>query len=152
MSNVVDLLLKQAETIRASDLETTIRSSVSELMASGMEFEKAASLVEKEVESIQDSFIAQLLEKTAGYVDGLESKVAELQAKIDERTEVSPETADLHIKLASAGFSEEEIRLMDQAPSLLNKVASVAQEPWELGQGSGMQREKTDPLLEWIIS
>lgn len=152
MSNIVDLLLKQAETLRSSELETTIRSTVKELMGSGMEFEKAASLVEQEVESTEDSLMVQVLEKTASYISDLETENSELRTKISERPEVDLEASELHTKLASAGFTEDEIKLLEEAPSLMTKVASNAQEPWGLGQAVGVQREKTDPLLEWILS
>ncbi len=148
MSNIVDLLIKQAEQIKADDLESTIRSSVKDLMSEGIPFEKAASLVEKEVENLEDSLMAQILEKAASYINELEDKVSELQAKINERDEGS----DIHIKLASAGFTEDEIQVLQSSPSLMDKVASATQEPWSLGQGAGVKREKTDPLLEFILS
>lgn len=93
-----------------------------------------------------------VLEKTAAYVESLEALVDELQAKIN----TSPETekqAEIHKKLGSIGFTEEEIEALSNVPEdLLNKVASVSSEPWELGKGVGFAREKTDPLLEWILS
>jgi hypothetical protein len=152
MSKIVDLLLKQAETIRESDTEAMIRSTMSELTASGMAFEKAASLVEQESTKIEDSLMVQILEKTASYISGLEKQAEELQIKISERSEATSDDTELRVKLASAGYSEEEITAMESAPSLMTKVASAAQEPWELGKGIGMKKEKTDPFLDFLTS
>ena len=36
--------------------------------------------------------------------------------------------------------------------NLVEKVASIGSQPWEMGTGAGFKREKTDALLEFILS
>ena len=40
---------------------------------------------------------------------------------------------------------------MEQMPdSVITKVASVSEQPWGLGQPSGMRKDKTDPFLDFL--
>lgn len=102
-------------------------------------------------------FLAEILDKTAEYIESLESQVAELEAKIVD-TSPAPEVekqAEINEKLANIGFTKEEIQAMDSLPQeLMDKVANVVNDskPWGLGQGVGVQRDKTDPLLEFLLS
>lgn len=98
------------------------------------------------------SRLAVILEKAAEYIEGLEAQLEQLQAKINSSPE-NEKQAEIHKKLASIGFSPDEIKALDNVPdSVLDKVANVSSEPWELGRGVGMAREKTDPLLEFLLS
>ncbi len=95
-------------------------------------FEKAAEYIEAQDEYILD------LEKTAA------EGPAQASAKVEKDSPLS--------KLASIGFSQEEIEMMSQLPeNLITKVASAGSQPWEMGSGTGLAREKTDPLLEFIL-
>lgn len=97
--------------------------------------------------------LAEILEKTAAYVESLETKVAELEAKIITSPVGNEKQAEMNKKLESIGFTPEEIGALSVVPeSILDKVANISNEPWELGKGVGMQREKTDPLLEFLLS
>ena len=133
-------------------------SAIAALVKGRVSLEKAASLVKETINS--DSRANSLktncavLEKAAEYVASLETKVSELEKfaqatdqekKIEESTPMS--------KLANIGFSKEELTYMASLPeNLVEKVASIGSKPWEMGSGAGFAREKTDPLLEFILS
>jgi len=99
--------------------------------------------------------LADTLEKVAEYIDTLETEISEKDEQIEKAASVQPETKaknDLHEKLASIGFTDEEIEMMDQLPdTMVTKMASAAEQPWGLGQGAGPAREKTDPFLEFLV-
>lgn len=145
------------------------------LTYSGIDVEKAASMVKaaninvRELEgfdvSSQEEVTADLLVKIAAYVEALEADKAELLEKLAQApTEVirevvrevqieAPEMPEPLAKLASSGnFTFEDLEaLRNVSEDTLTKLASVAEEPWAFGSGSGMARPKTDPLLEFIL-
>jgi Asp-tRNA(Asn)/Glu-tRNA(Gln) amidotransferase C subunit len=94
--------------------------------------------------------LADTLEKIAEYIDELEAENSTLEKSAAENPK--PYKNEVHEKLASIGFSEEEIEAMEQMPeAVMQKVASVADQPWSLGQAAGPKREKTDPFLEFLV-
>lgn len=135
------------------------QAGIVELVNGGFTFEKAASTMRQVCENNSTLIGRQLnvaaFEKAAEYIQELESKVAELE-KLAEHTDLETQKHDEKnplSKLAGLGFSEEEISIMAQMPSdLVEKVASVNSKPWEMGNAVGMPREKTDPLLEFILN
>lgn len=101
-------------------------------------------------------FLADVLEKTAEYIQTLEGNISELEAKINNRIDpVEKQASEVNLKLENIGLTKEQIKAMNDLPEdLIQKVASAIgeQQPWELGHGVGMKREKTDPLLEFLLS
>ena len=96
---------------------------------------------------------ALILEKTADYIESIETQLSELQAKINASPVETEKQAEINKKLESIGFTKEEIGALSNVPEpVLTKVANMSTEPWELGKGVGMPREKTDPFLEFLLS
>ena len=136
-------------------VKSATASSISALVAKGVEFEKAAGMVKEafassdKIQSKAESFT--LLEKTAAYVMELESKVEALEksAKVNDIVEINKEPLE---KLSNLGFTPEELEsLREVDSSLLEKMASVSSTPWTMGKAAGVAREKTDPLLEFLL-
>lgn len=161
MNQTVTLLNKAAELEKKAytDYVTSFSSSsIAALVKGGVAFEKAASLVQEACES--DSKLHSLManivafEKAAEYIEEQDARIAELEkiaSEVKSVEEIIAEDTSFN-KLASAGFTKEEIEMMAQLPeNLLTKVASAGSQPWEMGGGVGIPREKTDPLLEFII-
>lgn len=158
MSTIVDLLRKNSELEKAAYSEyvkSSTASSINLLVNKGMAFEKAASLVKEacsESEELQEkvnSFL--LLEKLATHIEGLESELSGLKKQAQDEVDagVIKEPMD---KLANMGFTEEDLKsLREVDPVLLEKMASISSAPWEMGKAAGVAREKTDPLLEFIL-
>jgi hypothetical protein len=106
----------------------------------------------------------ELLQKTAEYIDALEAQVEGLKFEIekqavDHQTELTSIEAESHVpeqltKIASAAqFTKEDLlQLRGVSEETLQKVASAIDEPWGMGNGVGMARPKTDPLLEFMLS
>ena len=98
-------------------------------------------------------FLADVLEKTAAYIDQLETQLEEKQAKINET--VVEKQAGVVDQLSKIGFTKEEIQAISALPeATMTKVAGMVKEaePWEIGHGVGVKREKTDPFLEWLLT
>lgn len=101
--------------------------------------------------------LADALEKIAEYIEELETENSTLEKTATdvsaELKAAKPYKSEVHEKLASIGFTDEEIEAMDAMPdAVLTKMASVAEQPWSLGQAAGPKREKTDPFLEFLVS
>ena len=154
MNTVLDLLKqtveleKKAYTERITAFSST---SIAALSQAGVEFEKAARLVSKVCD--QDPSLAAaygnvaLLEKVAQYIEELEAR------PVQEVAAPAPVITEEMSKLASLGFTPEEIHTMQEVnDALLNKVASAVSAPVEMGSPAGFPREKTDPLLEFMLS
>lgn len=157
MSRIVELLKEAAEIEKKAYSQTVTTfsaNSIAALVKSGMPFEKAASVVSDACETNQEfsdkALHYLLLEKAAAYVEALEAKTEEL-SKVAQEVKVVEDDEQLS-KLASLGFSKDEIAAMRQVDSnLIEKVASVSSAPAEMGAGVGIPREKTDPLLEFLL-
>ena len=159
MSQIVDLLKQTCELEKVAYTEfvkTVTASTIEQLVSSGVPFEKAAGLVKAACEEsaeirgrVQN---IEMLEKTAAYIEDLEGQLEQLE-KAAEKVEALEEIQEPLNKLAQLGFSEQEIEQLSEVDSgLLHKVASVATSPASMGSGAGFAREKTDPLLEFILS
>lgn len=158
MSKTVELLKQAASMEKKAYTEyvTSFTSAgIATLVKGGVSFEKAAELIKAACE--QDSKALQLstghvaFEKAAEYIEQLEVKVGDLEKSAEKAEEVK-ESEPMN-KLASIGFTKEELEMMAQLPeNLMTKVASAATEPWNMGSGAGVPREKTDALLEFILS
>ncbi len=136
---------------------------------SGIDIEQAVALVKAaginlkdmkgfEVSAPEVDPTIELLQKAAQYIESLE---AEIEGKNEEIEKAASDAAIQEIKLpeqfnkaASAGaftFEDSE-QLKGLEPETLQKIATVMDTPWEMGHGVGMVREKTDPVLEWLLT
>ena len=162
MSKITELLIKFAQEEQAEHkeyLKDFSTATMAHLVQGGLDREKAASITKEAclrdetlVKSVNRAFV---LEKVAEYIDQLESDNAKLQVKISEmpvekQAEEQPEAMK---KLASIGFTAEEMESLKDIPeSVLDKVAAVGSQPWELGHGAGPRVDNVDPLLSWILT
>lgn len=163
MSKISEQLKKYAQEEKQAH-EAYIRdftaSTIAHLVQGGVDRTKAglmakeACLNDKELaSSISKSVI---LEKTATYIESLEDETVKLAAKIetDKAIEKKAEELPEHLKVfEKMGFSKEEIEAMKDVPDkVLEKLATVQSEPWEMGKPSGMPSTQRDPLLDFILS
>lgn len=161
MSKIIEQLKSAAELEKKAYFEYVkafSSSGITALVKGGIGLEKAAAMIkevcEKDTKANSLKAASNIFEKTAEYVKNLEDQILELEkfAKEVEKEKEIEESTPLN-KLASLGFSKEELTYMNSLPeNLVEKVASIGSKPWEMGGGVGMAREKTDPLLEFILS
>lgn len=133
--------------------------------SSGIDIEQAVILVKAAGANVKDMEgfkiekpeidpTIELLQKAAAYIETLEAEKADFEKEAEELKIQEIKLPKPIEKAASSGmFTFEDLaalKTMDQ--ELLNKVASVSDEPWEMGRGAGMARPKTDHMLEWILS
>jgi transcriptional regulator with XRE-family HTH domain len=151
------------------------KEATSALAMKGVDHEEAVKLVKAAninvaelsnfVLEIDEDPTVELLNKTAEYIDALEAQIEGLKAEIEkqasehqaeliEATKQPIEIPEQLSKLASAAqFTQEDLeQLQKVSPAVLQKVASAMDEPWGMGNGVGMARPKTDPLLEFMLS
>lgn len=99
----------------------------------------------------------ELLQKAAQYIDALE---AEIESGKENLVKKAEEDAYSEVVLPSSitkaagsgAFTNEDLaalQKMDQ--TVLTKIASALEEPWEMGRATGMARPVTDPMLEFIL-
>ena len=161
MTTIVEQLKQASEMEKKAYVEyvkSFASSGIASLVKGGVALEKAASIVKEAC--ITDSRASKLMatsqafEKAAEYIAELETKLVELEKFAEQTaTEKTIEDSTPLNKLASIGFSKEELTYINSLPeNLVEKVASMGSKPWEMGSGVGMPREKTDPLLEFILS
>jgi hypothetical protein len=161
MSKISEQVLKYAQEEKQAH-EEYIRdftaSTIAHLMQGGVDAEKAALLAKEAclkddnlVKSVSKSVI---LEKVAQYIEALETENTKMAAKIETTpVEQKAERPEHLKKLAALGFTDEELDALENVPTdVMQKVASAASEPWEMGRGVGPAVDKTDPLLSWILS
>jgi uncharacterized protein YoxC len=160
---IKDLVLNDLS-LEKKAFEETVKSltgtAIAELVRAGIPFEKAASVV-KEASEQADEFTERkrrimVLSKVAEYVEEVEEKVSKLE-KVAEQVRVQEETPsevkESIEKLASVGFTEEEIEHMKVInQGLIEKMAKAATAPASMGGRVGVPREKTDALLEFLLS
>lgn len=160
--NTIELLKKASDMEKKAFLEyaTSFTSAgITALVKGGLDFNKASTLIKQacEKDSVIQSLNAniQAFEKSAEYIAELEAKVGGLE-KVAQETNLTVAKLDDNnpmSKLAALGFDEEQIRIMSELPdNVLTKIANVNSQPYEMGGGVGIPREKTDPLLEWLVS
>lgn len=153
MSQIADLLLTKAASYQSvADESSTVQSAaIATLVVKGLPMEKAASLVAQEFDdSTSASFaeMADVLTKAAAYVEELETKLAEAEAAkpIEKAAHVAEATDTLH----TYGMTDADIERLPE--DMLQKVASMIQTPFSMGEPSGMAADKTDPLTAWLLS
>jgi hypothetical protein len=161
MSQITEQL-KQASSLEKkayfSHVKAFSSSMISTLVQGGLSLEKAASLTKeaclKDQKAASLQVNAEAFEKAAEYVEELESKVTELEKVAGQlQTEQDIEQSAPLNKLAAAGFTKEEVTYMNSLPEeLLSKVASLGSQPWEMGSAVGVAREKTDPMLDFLLN
>lgn len=104
--------------------------------------------------------LAEVLEKSAAYIEQLESRNADLQAKIDSmevELEKAAEERDSGIisALKDRGFSDHEIANLRALPKeTIEKVASVAGDAaWDFGSAAGKSSTANlDPILNFVLN
>lgn len=163
MSKVSEQLVKYAQEEKKAHeeyIKDFSTSTIAHLVKGGVERLKAGVIVKEALlrnsELTSSVGRANILEKTAQYIEVLEEENIKLQVKISTASPVVEKQAEIpeHLKkLAQLGFTPEELEAMKDVPEkVLEKVADTAGQPWELGKGVGPAVEKTDPLLDWILS
>ena len=157
MTTIVEHLQNAAEIEKKAYFEyvkSYSTAGITSLAKGGLALEKAASMVkealQKDIKATSLYTNTQIFEKSAEYITELETKLQSLE-KVAKNQEIS-ESQPLS-KLANIGFTKEELSYMSSLPeNLVEKVASIGSQPWEMGTGAGFKREKTDALLEFILS
>lgn len=160
MSQITDLLAKTATMEKqayASYIKGLTVASIKTLVESGLPFEKAASyakdlcLADATAKAKLNSF--DLIEKVAGYVSLLEANIEELEKQAESRAEPAQVQSEEMSKLASYGFSDEELEMLSHKPGLVEKVASTVGSPGSMGSGVGAgYGGQTDPLMDFLLS
>jgi hypothetical protein len=148
------------------------KEACNQLVMSGIDIDTAVSMVKaagqaglnlKEMTSytpeIEVDPTVELLQKVASYVEALESELDTLKQDFEQKAEYDNAFSevvlpDSIIKAASTGaFTNEDLaalQKMDQ--EVITKVASVMEQPWEMGRATGMSRPQTDPFLEFLAT
>lgn len=160
--NTIELLKKASGLEKKAYTEFVsnfTQSGIVSLVKGGVAFEKAAQMMREACEAngtVQGLALnATAFEKAAEYIEELETKIGELSKEAEEaKVEIQAldESNPLN-KLASAGFTKEEISMISQLPeNLIEKVATTNSSPWDMGEAAGISREKTDPMLEFLLN
>lgn len=179
MSNVVELLRQQAQDIRSvaapqasSEQEwAQVKSAaVHALVLGGMSKDKAEGILsglekeagfgdEKPEEIVDLLHVADVLEKTAAYIEEVEVKLAESCIKIDSmKAELSKSAEERDSGLISSlkdkGFSDSEIANLRSLPKeTIEKIAHVNEPAWDLGEASGKARgQDLDAISAFCLS
>lgn len=158
MSKLVELLHQNAEIEKkaySQFVESFTSASIQAAVKAGIPFEKAASLVKQACEQESSELDIRavnftLMEKAAEEILRLEAVMADLEksASVLARKE---EVKEPMSKLAQLGFSEAELAAMQSVDAgILEKVANLTAAPASLGTPVGIQREKTDPILDFV--
>ena len=181
MSNVVELLKKQAAELRAKaspkasqDAEwVQVKSAaVAALVQGGMNKDDAEGVLlglekeagvktEKSTESNVDLVhVAEVLEKTAAYIDSVESKLSESYIKIkDMEAEMEKSANERDSGIISAlkekGFSDNDIANLRSLPKdTIEKVAQLNEKAWDFGEATGPARggQEIDAITAFCLS
>lgn len=148
------------------------KEACNQLVMNGIDAETAASMVKaagqaginlKEMTSytpvIEVDPTVDLLQKVAQYIDTIESELDSLKQDLEKKAEFDNAFSEVALpdaitKAASTGaFTNEDLAALQKMdPVFVTKVASVLEQPWEMGSGSGMARPQTDPFLEFLVS
>lgn len=160
MSAIPSLLKKEAEIGKQAQynfVRDFTASTIAHLMKGGVSAGAASEFAKEACEKhpdIQENFRQILvLEKAAEYIEQLETQVDQLNSQLAEAVNSEAPVVSEHIqKLAKAGFSQEELTYLQSMPDeLIEKVATVTSEPWQLGKAAGVERGPSDPLLDFIL-
>lgn len=161
MTTIVEQLTNAAELEKKAYFEyvkSYSSAGIAALAKGGLSLEKAAAIIkeacQKDSKATNLKTTSQIFEKAAEYVKSLETELGEFKkfAETVEAEKKIEESTPMN-KLANLGFSKEELTYINSLPeNLVTKVASIGAKPWEMGGGVGIPREKTDPLLEFILS
>lgn len=163
MSKISEQLIKYAQEEKVAH-QTYVKdfssSAIAHLTQGGLDRTKAILLTKEAclrntelVESVRKS---DILEKIAKYVEAIEEDNVKLAAKLETIVpQQKPAEVSEHMKkLASLGFTEDEIKAMEGiSPEMLEKVAKSAEHADEfgLGRGVGPRVAVMDPFLEFLI-
>lgn len=102
--------------------------------------------------------LAEVLEKTAAYIDDLEGQNTTLQARLAELEGQLEKVANerdsgIYSALKDKGFNESEISNLRAMPrEVLEKVANINSEAaWDFGKPVGPAIATLDPILEFCL-
>ena len=171
-------MLKQAgmaeEDARYEVLQATMEKTAAEqLTFKGVDAEEAVRMVKaaninvRELANVglvtEEEELASSLEKAASVIEKLQDDLNAAHAQISEM-EKSAETAqakaakpalpERFTKMASVGaFTFEDLAALEAMPaSVMEKVASAMDTPWEFGKAAGAAKDQGDPLLNFLMS
>ena len=161
MSTIPSLLTKAAETEKQAQfgyIRDFTASTIAHLMKGGVSIETASGFAKeacsKDPVLVEKVRQIAILEKAAEYITGLETELTALREKVaaEAKEPATPKVPEHMQKLANIGFSEEELAYLNSMPNeLIEKVASVTSEPWQLGSASGAEAPPSDPLLDFLL-
>lgn len=139
------LLAKGIDSAKADELLEYLQKEATE----------TAELSRTEVDVIE---LANILTKTAAYVEELEAKIEDSNVKLSDATsqieKAAEEVQDEKLSsLIDKGFSESDAEALSALPlETMDKVASLADgEPWDLGKGAGLAKSDLDPFTEFLL-
>ena len=143
----------------------------SELTYKGIDAEEAVRLVKaaninvRELQSFslvsEEEILADMLEKAAAYIEAKDEEILALTEKVEalEKTASAaprqePALPEQITKLAGVGaLTFEDIEALKSVPvETLTKVASVIDQPWEMGKAAGVARGTGDPFLDFCLN
>ncbi|HET8686053.1 MAG TPA: hypothetical protein VFM18_05235 [Methanosarcina sp.] len=179
----VDLLKQAGlseEDARLSVLQQSMeKTAAAELTYKGIDHEEAARLVKaaninvKELQGIvletEEEGLANVLEKAAAFIEAQDEAIQSLQEQVANLEKVASdanaavalaeadrdEVPDAITKLASVGaLTFEDIEALKAVPvETLTKVASVMDQPWEMGKAAGASAQAAiDPIAAFCLS
>lgn len=150
------------------------KEATSALAMKGIDHEEAVKLVKAAninvaelsnfVLEVDENPTVDLLKQAANYVDALEAQIeglklelhkqaSEYEVKIDKLEHPIQLPEQLNKIASSEKFTKEDLEQLKQLnPQTLEKLATSLEEPWGMGNGVGVARPKTDPLLEFMLS
>ena len=134
-----------------------IERAVSMVMAAGIDVKSLTTInLEPEV-----SAEAELMSKVASYVESLEAEVEDLKLALGNAEIAAAPVHELNMPAAFTKAASSGALTMEDLEELshinhgtLEKMASAftPEATWEMGQGSGYARPKTDAILEFCLA
>lgn len=154
------------------------KEAVSSLVANGIDYDRAVSLVKvagvkiKDLNSFKpepsfEEVLASQFEKAASLAADLEAKAEQAEVAMTKAAELEEQVNDLLdrkaevrtipepiTKLAQSGeFTNDDLEALMQLPSeTLTKIASSQEQPWKMGKSAGVAENAVDPLTAFLMS
>jgi hypothetical protein len=154
----------EADARRELDQQDMEKEACSQLTMAGIDIDTAVKMVKAagvhlkdlasyESETLVEDTSSDLMQKAAQYIDSLEAEIDALTKSAQDNAYSEVVLPTSITKAASNGaFTNEDLAALQKMDSeVLTKIASVMEQPWEMGQASGYSRPVTDPLLEFML-
>lgn len=175
-------MLKQAgmaeEDARYEVLQASMeKTAADQLTFKGVDAEEAVKMVKAANINVRDlanvglvteeEELASSLEKAASEIETLQAQLDAAHGQISEMEKAAEATAtaaqvkaskpalpEQFTKMASVGaFTFEDLAALEAMPqSVMEKVASAMDTPWEFGKAAGAAKDQGDPLLNFLMS